>query len=313
MIYSDVIIIGGGPAGSTCAWKLKQNKIKCIILDKEKFPRTKLCAGWITPEVVSILELKNYPKGILKLNNIYFYLHGKKRKLKTLQYSIRRYELDDWLLKRSKAKLYKHNVINIQRKNKKYIIDNKFSCKYIIGAGGTYCPVYKKFFKNINPRAKESLITAMEQEFKYNYKEKDCLLWFFDNKLPGYSWYVPKSKNYINIGVGGAFIKNSNIKNQWDYFVKKLEKLSLIKNIKLNPKGYIYYTRQNIKKARIDNAFIIGDSAGLATKDLAEGIGPAVKSGILAAESIINNTKFSLDSIPKKSLNWLMRLKAIIS
>ncbi|MCK4821330.1 FAD-dependent oxidoreductase, partial [bacterium] len=50
MINTDVIIVGGGPAGATCAWRLRQSNIRCIILDKQRFPRTKICAGWITPE-----------------------------------------------------------------------------------------------------------------------------------------------------------------------------------------------------------------------------------------------------------------------
>ncbi len=63
MIHSQVIIVGGGPAGSTCAWMLQRHGIDCIILDKQPFPRTKLCAGWTTPRVIRDLQMdvERYP------------------------------------------------------------------------------------------------------------------------------------------------------------------------------------------------------------------------------------------------------------
>lgn len=54
MITAETIIVGGGPAGSSCAWRLRQLGGDCIVLDRQSFPRVKLCAGWITPAVVRI-------------------------------------------------------------------------------------------------------------------------------------------------------------------------------------------------------------------------------------------------------------------
>ena len=59
----DALIVGGGPAGSSCAWKLQQHGMAVTVLDKALFPRDKVCAGWITPAVVASLEfdLDDYP------------------------------------------------------------------------------------------------------------------------------------------------------------------------------------------------------------------------------------------------------------
>jgi flavin-dependent dehydrogenase len=46
MIEEEIIIIGEGPVGSTCAWKLKEFWKTALILDKCKFPRNKLYAGF---------------------------------------------------------------------------------------------------------------------------------------------------------------------------------------------------------------------------------------------------------------------------
>ena len=52
----DVLIVGGGPAGSTLAYSLKDSGLTIGILDKQSFPRQKICAGWVTPEVMRVLK-----------------------------------------------------------------------------------------------------------------------------------------------------------------------------------------------------------------------------------------------------------------
>ena len=308
MIYHKVIIVGGGPAGSTCAWKLKQNNIDCIILDKEPFPRNKLCAGWITPKVMRDLQFDptKYPYSFVTFNRINFHIYGRKIPLRTQQYSIRRCEFDHWLLDRCDVPMNTHYVRNVQRDDEYYYIDNQYRCKYIVGAAGTYCPIYKALFHNANARDQRWLIVAMEDEFTYNYKDKNCHLWFFENHLPGYSWYVPKGNGYLNVGIGGLVNKlrarNMRIIDHWSSFVKQLEKLSLITDYKYSPKGHQYYMRQKIRPAQLGRAYIVGDSAGLATRDMGEGIGSAIQSGLLAADSIVKGTPYFLKSLSQYSI-----------
>jgi len=312
MIEADVIIVGGGPAGSTCAWKLNQNGIQTVLLDKRAFPRPKLCAGWITPGVLKSLQLKKeeYPLGILTFRRLFFHIYGRKFRVPTCQYSIRRSEFDHWLLKRARVHLYRHTVQQIRKENGLYIIDDSYRSRYLVGAGGTHCPVYRAFFKAIQARAQNRLITAIEEEFKYNYPDPDCHLWFFEKNLPGYAWYVPKANGYLNVGIGGKFqtLKNSQqtIRRHWDYFTAKLAKLSLVQDHTYQPRGYNYYLRQPVTTGQVDKAFIIGDAAGLATLDLGEGIGPAVESGILAAQAILTGGRFSTRSVSRLSLFNIM-------
>ena len=53
----DVLIVGGGPAGSSCAWGLRGSGLDVAILDRQTFPRDKICGGWITPQVLSELGI----------------------------------------------------------------------------------------------------------------------------------------------------------------------------------------------------------------------------------------------------------------
>ncbi len=57
MQFHDVIIVGGGPAGSSCAWRLRRAGLDVVVWDRAAFPRDKVCAGWITPQAVDDLEL----------------------------------------------------------------------------------------------------------------------------------------------------------------------------------------------------------------------------------------------------------------
>jgi flavin-dependent dehydrogenase len=61
-----------------------------------------------------------------------------------------------------------------------------------------------------------------------------------------------------------------------------------------------------VPAGHIDNAFVIGDAAGLATLDLGEGTGPAIESGILAADAILTGRRFSAKSITRYSLTHIL-------
>ena len=59
----EVVIVGGGPAGSSCAWRLRQAGFDVVIVDKAVFPRHKVCAGWITPPVLDELQIDLHEYG----------------------------------------------------------------------------------------------------------------------------------------------------------------------------------------------------------------------------------------------------------
>ena len=108
MIKSDVIIVGGGPAGSSCASVLTKNGLKVTLLDRRTFPRDKLCAGWVTPPVFDALniDLPGYAK-----ENLLTPIRGFRTSVlpsdcvetlydETVSYGVRRCEFDTYLLRR---------------------------------------------------------------------------------------------------------------------------------------------------------------------------------------------------------------------
>ena len=304
----DVVVVGGGPAGSTCAWKLRQAGYDVIVLDRAAFPRGKLCAGWVTPQAIEDLQLDTaaYPHSFMTFDRLHF--HWKKLGIakRTVQHSFRRVEFDHFLLLRSGAPVYQHNVRRIERRNGKYNIDDEYLCEYLVGAGGTPCPVYRQVFHDANPRAKYLQIATLELEFEHDWDNDQCHLWFFDDGLPGYAWYVPKANGYINIGLGGKAEKmkstSAQLKRFWDSFMQKLSERQLVSEIGLKPGGYSYYLRGDVDTVRIDNAMIVGDSVGLASNDMGEGIGPAIKSGIQAAAAISAGREYNLGNLQRFSI-----------
>lgn len=311
MIKSEVIIIGGGPAGSACARRLRQAGIETLLLDKKIFPRTKLCAGWITPRVLADLDLRpsEYSGSIIAYNRIIFHFRGIPLPVPTRQFAIRRSEFDNYLLKRASVPIDHHTVNAVRRENDSFIIDDRYRCRYLVGAGGTNCPVYRTFFRPFNPRPADLRIDTAEAEFPYVCRDRSCYLWFFNDGLPGYAWYVPKENGYLNIGIGG---KADSLKKQgitirahWDRFTNMLARKGLVLNSP-EPRGHIYYLRSKLDRLRSGNAFITGDAAGMATLDMGEGIGPAIQSGLAAAQAIITGRPYNLDHIARFSVPGIL-------
>ena len=97
--------------------------------------------------------------------------------------------------------------------------------------------------------------------------------------------------------------RGEDIKRHWKHFIEMLARRGLVTGAEFAPKGHGYYMRGGVDVVRIGNAFIAGDAAGLATRDLCEGIGPAVRSGQRAAESILEGTEYRLDDLAAYSSN----------
>jgi len=298
----DILIIGGGPAGSTLAYDLlsaNNTKLKIAILDKKSFPRQKICAGWVTPEVMRVLniDLKDYAK-----NNILQKISGFKigqlgQKLveshydgNPVSYGIRRYEFDDYLLKRCGAELILEEAFKkMDKTDDGWLVNDKYQAKLVIGAGGHYCPVARAIdSKGVS----ELAVVAQEAEFEMNAKQKkNCTIkeevpeLFFTPDLMGYGWVFRKG-DYLNIGLGREDKSklSSHVKSFCDYLTEQ-GKIPDDITAKYNGHAYLLYNHA-VRDMVADNVLLIGDSAGLAYPQSGEGIRPAVESAILAAEVI---------------------------
>ena len=99
------------------------------------------------------------------------------------------------------------------------------------------------------------------------------------------------------------------MKDHWKFLVDRLEESGLIVDHAWKPAGHSYILRRRQPQNHAGNAFLVGDSAGLATLDMGEGIGPAIASGQLAAASILTGAPYSLASIPRYSFPSLLGIE----
>lgn len=153
MRHCDVLIVGGGPAGSSCAWRLKRLGLDVLVLDKAVFPRDKVCAGWITPQVVEALalDLSDYARELV-LQPIAGFRTGAMggrpvatRYPATVSYGIRRCEFDDYLLRRSGADLVLGQALeDLRRDGDGWIANGSIRAPMLVGAGGHGCPVARR-------------------------------------------------------------------------------------------------------------------------------------------------------------------------
>lgn len=335
--HAQVAIVGAGPAGSSCAARLTAAGIDTLLIDKTSFPRPKPCAGWLTPRVFDLLGVapEEYPDSLTRFGRLNLRLRGVPLRVPGLQYAIRRVEFDAWLLERAGVPLIVHNVSDTRYEADRFVIDRRFSADVLVGAGGPQCPVYRAFFAASSPRERGSAIVAMEEEFAAEPVDDRCLLWFFDDGLPGYAWYVPKGGTHLNIGIGAVRSslagRHDTLRRHWSNFVARLEEEGLVRGHTWRPVGHRYHLRQQHPAVgggarRLSDGLgrggaqhpadglgrggasydgrllLVGDALGLATLDMGEGIAAAIESGQRAAEAIINGTPYRIDGIPSYSL-----------
>ncbi len=295
----DALIVGGGPAGSSCAWKLRQLGMAVTVLDKAFFPRDKVCAGWITPAVVQALQLDTeayarervlQPITAFRTGLIHGH-HLETRYPAAVSFGIRRCEFDDYLLQRSGARTQLGQALkSLEKRGSLWLVNDAITTPLIIGAGGHFCPVAR--FLGAKLGASEAAVTAKEIEFEMNPEQRaECRVradtpeLYFCRDLNGYGWCVRKG-DYLNIGLGRE--GNQGLAEQLGDFCDFLRQRGRIpRNIsdKFHGHAYLMYGHSG-RKLFDDGVLLVGDAAGLAYPQSGEGIRPAVESGLIAAAAV---------------------------
>lgn len=298
----EVLIVGGGPAGSTCARVLTAAGIDTLILDKQTFPRDKTCTGWITPPVVAEvhLDLDDYTRSGHLLQPYTAFrtsvLGGPQvetRYGEIVSYGIRRCEFDDYLLRRCGARVkLGEKLESLQRDSDGWIVNQHLHARLLIGAGGHFCPVARQFGAQLG--AREAVIAAQEVEFEMTPQQQaacaikpDTPELFFLPDLSGYAWAVRK-QHVLNVGLGRQ--DNKNLGQHVEAFIESLKRSGKIAvDTPTRCKGHAYLLYGQTHRALLDErVLLIGDAAGLAYPQSGEGIRPAVESALLAAATILN-------------------------
>jgi geranylgeranyl reductase family protein len=296
----NVLIVGGGPAGSTLAWKLRAAGLDVLILDKKTFPRDKTCAGWITPAVVETLKLDtaDYARGRV-FQPIRRFVTGTigGKEVHTgydtpVSYGIRRFEFDDYLLQRCGARVALGEPLkSLKHEGDGWVVNGRMRAPLVIGAGGHFCPVARYLGANLG--SDEQIIAAQEIEFEMSAaQQRACKVaedrpeLYFCDDLKGYGWIFRKG-NFLNIGLGRE--DNYKLAEHVTAFCEGLKQQGRIPaDIPGKFHGHAYLLYPLAPRQLVDDGLLlIGDAAGLAYPQSGEGIRPAIESAILAADTIL--------------------------
>ena len=296
MIRCDALVVGGGPAGSTCASELRKAGWDVVVADRAQFPRDKVCAGWLTPEVFQLLELDpaDYRAAGLTLQDISAFRTGvmghaliETRYPRTVSYAIRRCEFDDFLLRRARVRVLENTPIEtLRRDGGVWIANDAIAAPLIVGAGGHFGPVARHLRNGV---AAAQPVVAKEAEFRLEGAVEKAVgppELFFCRDLEGYAWYVPKG-DYVNIGIGRR--GNHGFAEHVHAFMRFLERTRGVPRTgPVRWRGHAYLASGVGPRPLVaDGVLLVGDAAGLAYPESGEGIRPAIESGRLAARTVI--------------------------
>ena len=267
-----ISILGAGPAGSTAAYYLAKNNIDVELIDKQKFPRDKPCAGGLfNPKQFYI----DFPFA-KKLNGSYIY----KAKFYAGKHEAE-YESKIPLLETFQRKDLDYKLLqNALKAGAKFKLNKKPGSNTIINATGiTAKPPYKKVgLCLVNDfRIKSSIDTVH-------------IHYCFKNSI-GYAWLYPK-KNYANIGIG-CYLPQKNLKQLYEDYINFLEKRKIISHANSSLYSAKLIPFSTVKKPYTKNTILTGDAAGFVRPSTGEGIYFAMCSGKIAADTIINKKQFS--------------------
>lgn len=294
----DVLIVGGGPAGSSCARQLQAAGVDVLVLDKATFPRDKVCAGWITPAVIAELQIDTAdyaPSRVLQpiTGFLTSRLGGKEIRTDygcTVSYGIRRCEFDHYLLARSGARLQLGEPFSkLDRDGDGWVVNEHIRTKLLVGAGGHFCPVARLVTES---PPEETVVLAQEIEFEMTDEQaRTCRVsgdtpeLAFCPDLRGYGWCFRKG-NFLNIGLGREQERGltDHVQAYRDFLVRAGK---IPADVPQKFHGHAYRLYQHApRKLLHDRVLLIGDAAGLAYPQSGEGIRPAIESGLLAAKII---------------------------
>jgi len=282
----DVIVIGAGPAGATLGYELGRSGLTVLILEKEKLPRYKPCAGGITRRAASLLnfDISSVTEGTAYGARITYQLSDEciKRHKEPLLYTVMRSKFDHFLVQ--KAQEEGATVRDGVRANHIEITDSAvevmtsvgtFTAKIVAGADGAKGMVAK----NIGLIGDAEHNLAIQQE-----------VYIAANKLTDWDSLVWLDIGHIlSVGVGGPIHFSKRLKPYLERILHHLGDYQVA-----NSTGHLMPVRKRGMAIQRGNALLLGDAAALVHPLTGEGIYYAIRSAQLAAPVIAstlqNNT-----------------------
>ncbi len=286
----DVAIVGGGPAGSSCASFCVLAGLRTVVLEREKFPREKVCGDCLNPSCWPVLErlgLKERVRDLphSKLDSVEFIaINGYKAVIDLptgdeCEFSVKRSLFDNLLLKRARELgAHVRDGVTItalaNRGNWEIATANseRFSARILIGADGRNSTVAR--LRSLLPQpTRERVALQAHIPLPRNFGRRVVLQFLRE----GYSGQAPVNETELNLCLVGTPPTIPKLR-RWAEHHFEIAAHQAWRTI--TP-----LTRSPVPCAH-KNLLFIGDAARVVEPFTGEGIYYALRSGELAADSI---------------------------
>ena len=313
-LTADVLVVGGGPAGAAAAIELTRAGRSVVVIDRATFPRDKCCGDGLTTLALRELEHVGVSPG-----DIADWMNVGGASLRSpsgrrvhvplpddgLYAAVApRLQLDDAILtqaRKSGATIRDGWTFrSLEQFDDRVVVvgtngddDLTITARYVIAADGMWSPVRKALGVNIDgylgewhgfrQYARQVTGPAADQLF----------VWFEPDLLPGYAWSFPLPGGRANIGFGVLRDGSRSGKETKAIWADLLTRPHIVEALGPDHELEDRHTAWPIP-ARIDElplsagrVIFVGDAAAATDVMTGEGIGQALLTGRLAAESII--------------------------
>ncbi len=329
MTIIDVAIVGGGASGSTTAFHLANKGKKVCILEKNFSSSKKACGGGISAAVQDWFPFKLSPIVDEVITNVEFSWCNTDKVVAELSGSspfwiVKRENLDSFLLDQAINSgcnlLTTFDVVNIKKSSNIWQITaldgRQLEAKAVVIADGSQSPWPKTF--NLGPKKQKFANTFSGRIQRKGKLKSETARFEFGLVKNGFAWVFPL-KNEVNIGMG-TFLDNENSIPFNEILKSFLPDLGFAPSevIGQETKLRVWNGHSNLNGEGI---LLVGDAASLCDPFLAEGIRPALMSGVEAAKTLVYWLDGNINSLDEytnimknnwgNSMSWGKRISQI--
>ncbi len=309
----DVIVVGAGPAGSSCARRAAELGLSVTVLEKATFPRSKPCGAGLTERALRLLNGEQAPVERQRFDTaeIAFDRHlslvvvGREALLATTT----RAEFDTLLSRAAEAAgasvEFGRDVTSLEREGEGVRVrvgGNSMTARHVVVADGARGAGRRML--GLSPLRMGGGIYLRVFPSADGLPELSCGRVLFDPTAAkrGYGWVFPKG-DHLNIGVFSQCELSAKLKRDLDTFVA-LQGFGAWRSE--GPFAFPIPIGRPADALGTDRVLFAGDAAGLANPVTGEGISAAILSGRLAAEAVVE----SLDTDRAVSALYARRIEA---